>query len=58
MKKTLISITVSFILLSMTSCGIDVPFIPFVENESPIKSQPNEYISLNNSTQKNLNPSS
>ena len=46
MKKSLLSLTLLGLLLAMTSCGIDVPFIPFVENEAPIKSQPTEYIAL------------
>ena len=27
------------LLLTVTSCGVDVPLIPFVDNETPIKSQ-------------------
>ena len=43
MKKSLLSLT---LLLAMTSCGIDVPLIPFVENEAPIKAQAKEYVAL------------
>jgi hypothetical protein len=46
MKKILFSFSLFTLTISMTSCGIDVPFIPFVENEAPIESQPSEYVAV------------